>query len=106
MSNTDKLLRAFIEASGYEVEEVKVPCMPVESDGILFGQDYKIDYKVTKKNKELPLECHEPCVPLPVQSDAWGCIVEFVNDHYGDIEAGINDFDTLRPILNFISRKS
>ena len=59
MSNTDKLLRAFIEASGYEVEEVS-------SSPASFGERYSLiqctpeivnawtDYEVTKKktNKE------------------------------------------------------
>ncbi len=55
------------------------------------------DYKVTKK---------DGFVPLPVQSKEWGCIVEYLTSHYEDIEMGINDFATLRPIMNFISRKS
>jgi len=52
MTNEIKLLKAFIEASGYEIEEVNVPCMPVEAEGRFFGQNYKTDYKVTKQTKQ------------------------------------------------------
>lgn len=49
MTNTDKLLRAFIEASGYEIEEIEsvdsIPC----NGGFRAGGDI-IDYKVTKKS--------------------------------------------------------
>ena len=59
--NNDKLLRAFIEAQGYEIEEVetKIPtriqagvdprnAMPVFIDSF----DVVIDYKVTKKKQD------------------------------------------------------
>jgi len=42
-----KLLRAFIEASGYEIEEVKGEFIPTN-----FGGSCSIDYKVTKKQTE------------------------------------------------------
>jgi hypothetical protein len=59
-NNTDKLLRAFIEASGYEVEEIKSTSNfygtgYVNKDGSLkegaipAGKVESIDYKVTKK---------------------------------------------------------
>jgi len=90
MNNIDKLLRAFIEAQGFEVKDLYAT-----------GQDtrtaYVVDYKVTKK---------EDFVPLPVQSKEWGCIVEYITDHYEDIEIGIDDYGTLKPILEFISRRS
>ena len=50
MSNTDKLLRAFIKSSGYEVEEVKRESLTGEEPDIfLLDKNYIIDYKVTKK---------------------------------------------------------
>ena len=57
MNNTDKLLRAFIEASGYEIEEVKtVTKQKFSVAKALFTERYNsqqpittIDYKVTKK---------------------------------------------------------
>jgi hypothetical protein len=46
-SNTDKLLSAFIEASGYEIEEES--CQATETvSGALWGA-IVIDYKVTKR---------------------------------------------------------
>jgi len=36
--------------------------------------------------------------------DAWSAIVEYVTDHDDDIELGINDFATLRPVLEFFNR--
>jgi len=64
MNNTDKLLRAFIEASGYEVEEVKGRLTDSEKNKVKMDAAYLgmkspcdeflsmptgIDYKVTKK---------------------------------------------------------
>ena len=50
MNNTGKLLRAFIEASGYEVEEVKRESLTGEEPDIfLLDKNYTIDYKVTKQ---------------------------------------------------------
>jgi len=51
MNNTEKLLRAFIEASGFEVEEALVNSRPLLCNDKPTGKmayDY-IDYKVTKK---------------------------------------------------------
>lgn len=98
MNNTDKLLRAFIEASGFEIQEIKEEFYKGEFKGL--GTEIHervIDYKVTKK---------DDYVPLPVQSKEWGCIVEYLTDHYEDIEIGIDDFGTLKPIMEFISRNS
>ena len=50
MNNTDKLLRAFIEASGFSIEENTSKCSSLESnDRDFFGNYIKVDYKVTKK---------------------------------------------------------
>lgn len=60
MNNTDKLLRAFIEASGFDIEEVETTkdfYSPqwINTDGSLMdgavpmGTVKDIDYKVTKK---------------------------------------------------------
>ena len=61
MTNEMKLLRAFIEAQGFEIEEIKT--QKPFSDGLVTGSYELIDYKVTKK---------EFIVPLPVNSKAWG----------------------------------
>ena len=45
MTNEMKLLRAFIEAAGYEIEEIEL--------SPAFGYSHaKLDYKVTKKAKQ------------------------------------------------------
>jgi hypothetical protein len=62
-----------------------------------------IEYKLTKREDELPLDCRVPCVPLPINSKAWGSIVEYLSDHAEDIEIGIDDFSTLRPMWEFMT---
>ena len=52
MTDEMKLLRAFIEASGYEVTEVLSKSEPVTFNGAVIGQakaGVLTDYKVTKK---------------------------------------------------------
>lgn len=53
MDNTIKLLTAFIEASGYDIEEVtesvEVPDKSRPEVGVTFTSKKVIDYKVTKK---------------------------------------------------------
>lgn len=48
MNNTDKLLRAFIEAQGYEIDLIMGT---EEVDGGLIKSRITIDYKVTKKEQ-------------------------------------------------------
>tara|TARA_R110002096_G_scaffold66306_1_gene161359 strand:+ start:18897 stop:19241 length:345 start_codon:yes stop_codon:yes gene_type:complete len=110
MTNCEKKLDALIDALGFDVEEVNEQAIP--SGQIVIPHNYKI----TKRNGQLrhasevfgftgklPLDCRVPCVPLPVQSKSWGCIVEYCSDHAEDIEIGINDFGTLRPIWEFMT---
>ncbi len=59
MNNTDKLLRAFIEASGFEIEEVATTITKerkefLESENMLLtlAIESAVDYKVTKKSDE------------------------------------------------------
>ncbi len=49
MNNTDKLLRAFIEASGFSIETIAGTCAV---DGLLVKSNLTIDYKVTKKKAD------------------------------------------------------
>tara|TARA_R100000951_G_scaffold112182_1_gene112184 strand:+ start:5930 stop:6211 length:282 start_codon:yes stop_codon:yes gene_type:complete len=69
MNNTEKLLRAFIEASGYEVEEVQsvesAPC----NGGFCAGGDI-IDYKVTKGTSKYSDGIREE---LRLLSDIFNC---------------------------------
>ena len=128
MNNTDKLLRAFIEASGYEVKRVRtgdekcdcyksnplsrghlIGCQRCQGTGVSHGI---FDYKVTKRDNGVKQFAADvfyrtgDIVPLPIKSKAWGCIVEYVKNHAGDIESGANDFDTLKPIWDFMNRDS
>jgi len=70
-----------------------------------YNKELYMDNCELKKNLA-NLKAVEPFVPLTIKSEAWCCIVQFVIDHAGDIEAGTNDFDKLRPILSFMSRDS
>ena len=115
MNNTDKLLRAFIEASGYEIKEVVVdkviPDLSRVERSTLTIKDV-IDYKVTKRDNGVKQFAADvfyrtgDIVPLPIKSKAWGCIVEYVTSHDGDIESDTNDFGTLKPMLDFMNRDS
>ena len=142
MNNTDKLLRSFIEASGYEIKDTKdykehevskergeafIHNKPkglrvlsqhgeyvrTDDDGYIVSLvDPAIDYKVTKRDNGVKQFAADvfyrtgDIVPLPIKSKAWGCIVEYVTNHAGDIESCTNDFDTLKPIWDFMNRDS
>ena len=96
----DKLLRAFIEAQGYEIEEVTEEFDESGSDG---GRNWfrsgvrVIDYKVTKKKSQ---------VRLDVDGTEWSGIVEFVLAHEDEIRsrAYSEEYGSLKPILDFFSR--
>ena len=90
--STDKLLRAFIEASGYEVKEVQGDFITTQ-----YGGYSEFDYKVTKKQSYVPIE---------IQSKEWGCIVDFVQSHREDIINDVNDYGGLGFILDFMERNS
>jgi hypothetical protein len=112
MNNTDKLLRAFIEASGFEVEEIKGRMTEKEKEEVrrnaaflghpapsedFLSSPYGIDYKVTKK---------KPYIPITAQSKEWACVVGYLLAHDTDIEAGVNDYGDLKPMLDFFNRNS
>lgn len=67
MNNTDKLLRAFIEASGYTIEESPIVLKSVIDGSIVMKG---IDYKVTKNATEVFLVL-EPsgCIKIKRQCD-------------------------------------
>ncbi len=94
MNNTEKLLRAFIEASGYEVEEVLVNPRPLvcnDKPTNRMTYDY-IDYKVTKRSAQ---------VCFDVDSPEWSCVVGYILGAKEDIELGINNYGELKPMLDF-----
>lgn len=123
-----KLLRAFIEASGYEIENVvdtketpitkqsgvnriTLKTLSMQDSGLVTDHTgaYKrglcgcyylkpslaVDYEVTNKIA---------FVPITVKSDEWGCIVKYVTSHMDDINADINDFGELKPLVKFMNR--
>ena len=49
MNNTDKLLRAFIEVSGFDVEEVKEEVILKDRDGLIWEHYFDVSYKLTRK---------------------------------------------------------
>lgn len=130
MNSTDKLLRAFIEASGYEIEEVEevelwrtIPFMGQTERDMLHHKEFCgcvisrvktdtenhwelhrkiIDYKVTKK----AVESNAYQVILDTQGPEFSCIVKYITDHIDDIESSVNDFGILKPMLDYFNRNS
>jgi hypothetical protein len=103
MENIEKKLDALIDVLGFDVEEFDI----TRAEGYDPYPVYKVtDYKLTKRIDKLPLDCRVPCVPLPIQSKAWGSIVSFVTSHRDDIIIGVNDYGDLRAILDFMERSS
>ena len=81
---------------------------PFHEAGCCGGVEYSrngvrvIDYKVTKK----VVESNEYQVIFGTQSPEWSCIVKYITDHVDDIESNINDFDTLKPMLDYFNGNS
>jgi hypothetical protein len=109
MNNIEKKLDALIDALGFDVEAVSVGNHEIfKADNLRPAIIQEVfDYKLTKRNiNSESLDCYVACVPLPVQSDAWGSVVDYCSNHSDDIEIGVNDFDTLRPIWDFMKGDS
>ncbi len=108
MNNTEKKLDALIDALGFDVEEKHVfdadayqrQCCVYALTCLKANKEDHIqpEFKFTKRDEI------EAMVPMSVNSEAWGAIVEYITNHRGDIEAGTNDFDTLRPVWQFFNR--
>jgi prevent-host-death family protein len=65
----------------------------------------KQDYDILKETAYLMTkEPESPFSFMDTNSPAWSAICEYTLDHRDDIEIGINDFGTLRPVLDFFSR--
>jgi len=92
MNNTDKLLRAFISASGFEIEETETTATETIK-GVLWGTK-TIDYKVTKKK---PQACFD------VDSPEWSCIVDFTLNQADNIEHDIEGYGDLKPMLDYFN---
>lgn len=60
-----------------------------------------MNQKTTEKRKR---DFSRLLVPIKIDSDEWGCVVDYVSSHYDDIEDDVNDFGTLKPILKFMNR--
>ena len=100
MNNTEKLLRAFIEVSGFDIEEtIKEGPSISKRDSIGVFDEFYIttDYKLTKKKAQ---------VCFDVDSPEWGCIVEYVTIHEVDIETETDDYGDLKPMLEYFNRNS
>jgi hypothetical protein len=96
MNNTEKKLDALIAAMGFDVEASTVRQElhnPYNSNVEVITST---DYKLTKRNG---------MVPIPIQSDAWGSVVNYCSNHRDKIEAGLDDFITLQPIWEFMKGK-
>lgn len=99
MDNTEKLIRAWLKCEGYEIEEVETKGMynhPVLAGPI---ERVEIDYKVTKKELKGSFMSE-----MIAHDEAWSAIVQYVTSHSDDIQGGIDDFDSLGPVLNFFNR--
>lgn len=97
MDNCEKLLRAFIKAQGYEIEQTGGRTGNVASP---------VDYKVTNKGPTQQQKDSFSMSELIAHSDAWNAICDYVLFHKEDIESGINDFGDLKPVWNFFNRNT
>ena len=103
-----KLLRAFIEASGYEVEEEKFTIM---TDGTRYEghenaglKEICIDKEVT--NYKVAKKHSSPFPWMDTNSLSWLSIVDYVLLHEEDIELNVDSFGTLKPVLDFFNRNN
>jgi len=97
MDNTEKIIRAWLKCEGYEIEEIFEQKIP--SGQILIPHDYKV---IKKQEGEEAYSMAE----LIAHSDAWNAICDYVLAHKEDIESGINDFETLKPVWDFFNRNT
>jgi hypothetical protein len=106
MTDEMKLLRAFIEAQGYDVEEseVVVRVNAISHFDSITGKAVQI--KEDKLVKDYKVTNPEPYVPLPIQSKAWNCITKFIIEHRDDIINDVNGCGGLRHMLDFMERNS
>jgi len=100
MDNTEKLLRAFIETQGYDIEEIYEESLP--SGQITIPHDYKVIKKEPTQQEKASFDMSE----LISHSEAWCAICDYVLEHKDDIGYSINDFGTLKPVLEFFYRNS
>lgn len=104
MTDEMKLLRAFIEASGYEIEEIKsnkVYMFTHDADGnpscdpSLTTTLPAIDYKVTKKKQS---SCGTGVViPMGIYDE----LVSYLKAHGVDIETNTDDFGDIANIYEW-----
>jgi hypothetical protein len=100
MNNIEKKLDALIDALGFDL--VEDPVFMARPDGT--GKMHiRTDIKITKRNEPVVNDWHEAMVPISFNSKAWSAVVEYITNHAEDIEAGANDFGTLRPMWDFFN---
>lgn len=131
MDNTEKLIRAWLKCEGYEIEEtvIKKPFNTGMGNPEIIETIKLIDYKVTKKEADQKwfetvvtkqrangIKSHGDMLQkatesfsmaeLIAHSDAWSAICDYTLTHKEDIESGINDFETLKPVWDFFNRNT
>lgn len=134
MNNTGKLLRALIDALGFDIEvtrdykEIKLTkeqashhFKPVaygspspsrrlltESGSLAYLIDEDGMYTEAEATAIIDYKVtkRKAFVPLHIQSKEWGCIVDFVQSHREDIINDVNDYGGLGFILDFMERDS
>lgn len=127
MDNTEKLLRAFIEASGYDIEKtIDTKLTPISKQSGLNritagaltmarnnlatvnGNEYKRgDDECYYLEGSLDVDYKVTKKPQPcfdADSPEWACVVDYVLGARDEIELGINNFGDLRPILNYLTK--
>ena len=96
-NNTDKLLRALIDALGFEIEEVKPLAASKRSPGVVY--DMQTTYKVTKKGVD----------SISIEIRMVKEIIDILDRHstYGDrnISYVMDMMSDLRGLLNEVIRQ-
>lgn len=130
MNNTDKLLRALIDALGFDVEKIithnETPITKQMGELKIFqgrsnsnGDDGLVTVGNHGPYKRGDDECYyldggtdidykvtkkKPQVCFDVDSPEWNAIVTFVLNQADDIEHGIEGYGDLKPMLDYFNR--
>ena len=84
------LLEALCESLGFNIEFDEGQVIP--SGQILVPAKYTLT------------DIKEAFVNIPLKGEVWGSMVNYILAHQFDIEGDINDFGSLKPVLDFFSR--
>lgn len=89
MNETQLLLEALIDKLGYDAD-YEAP-LAIVGGQIVQPARYR-------------LISREPTVNFPINGAEWSAICEYVLAHTSDIDSDINDFGTLKPVLDYFNR--